>query len=256
MKAKIDKEFEATQNSDLVWDFFSDPNKVVTCVPGAAITEQIDETNYKGTVKIKIGPVTTSYKGQVTLVKLDKDNLDMEIHGKGTDVKGKGNASMVLLGKLTKKDDGGTQVNTSMEVTITGKLAQFGSRMIVDVTNQIFGQFIKSMQGKLAKEEEALQAAAPPPVPAPTSAPVDETPATTQESAQPNTIAPGSGPATAAAPTTASATPPPPAAKATPVPQEEEEVKPISALPLFFKFVFGSIGRFFRRLFGMKPKEE
>ncbi|OJJ22359.1 hypothetical protein BKI52_06665 [marine bacterium AO1-C] len=246
MKAKIDKEFEAAQNSDLVWDFFSDPNKVVTCVPGAAITEQIDDTNYKGTVKIKIGPVTTSYKGQVTLVKLDKDSLDMEIHGKGTDVKGKGNASMVLLGKLSKKEDGGTQVSTSMEVTITGKLAQFGSRMIVDVTNQIFGQFIKSMQGKLAKEEEALKAAA---------APAAETPVATEESTETNTISPGTGPATATT-TTAAPSTPTPAAKPTPVQQEEEEVKPISALPLFFKFVFGSIARFFRRLFGMKSKEE
>lgn len=238
MKAKIDKEFEAEQNSDLVWDFFSDPNKVVTCVPGAAITEQIDETNYKGTVKIKIGPVTTSYKGEVHLFKLDKDTLDMEIHGKGTDVKGKGNASMVLLGKLTKTENGGTKVNTSMEVTITGKLAQFGSRMIVDVTNQIFGQFIKSMKTKLAKEEEALKAA---------ETPASETPATT-ESTETNTITPGSGPATATAA---------PATKTVPAQQEEEEeVKPISALPLFFKFIFGSIGRFFRRLFGMKPKEE
>jgi len=247
MKAKIDKEFEASQNSDLVWDFFSDPNKVVTCVPGAAITEQIDDTNYKGTVKIKIGPVTTSYKGQVTLVKLDKDNLDMEIHGKGTDVKGKGNASMILLGKLSKKEDGGTQVNTSMEVTITGKLAQFGSRMIVDVTNQIFGQFIKSMQDKLAKEEEALKAAAEP-------APAPETPAVTEERTEGNTITPGSGPATAT--TTTTTAPSTPTAKATPVQQEEEEVKPISALPLFFKFIFGSIARFFRRLFGIKSKED
>ena len=225
MKAKIDKEFEVVQGIDQVWDFFSNPSKVVTCVPGAQITEQIDETNYKGTVTIKIGPVKTSYKGKITLIRLDKDNFDMEIHGKGVDTKGKGSASMILLGKLTKTD-AGTSATTSMELTITGKLAQFGARMIVDVSNQIFGQFVDNMKGKLVQEAEAL---------------APETSSVATDDVQ-NAVAESE-------PVTKTSTP------VTPVAPKEEEVKPISALPLFFKVLGGSITRFFRKLFGIKSKK-
>lgn len=231
MKAKIDKEFEVVQSSELVWDFFSNPHKVVTCVPGAKITEQVDETNYKGTVSIKIGPVTTNFKGTVVLATMDKDNLEMKITGKGSDVKGKGNASMELIGKLEKKLDGGTHVTTSMELNITGKLAQFGARMIVDVTNQIFKQFIGNLQNKLAQEAESQAPATPPP------ATITEKVTVAKDS--PTQVPDSPIVQTEAKPTSAT----------------KEEVKPIGALPLFFKFIFGGIARFFKRLFGIKPKE-
>lgn len=238
MKAKIDKEFEVVQNSELVWDFFSNPHKVVTCVPGAKITEQVDETNYKGTVKVKIGPVTTNFKGTVVLATMDKDNLEMKITGKGSDIKGKGNASMELIGKLEKRPDGGTHVATAMELNITGKLAQFGARMIVDVTNQIFKQFIGNLQNKLAQEAESQAPATPPP-------------ATETE----NVAIAKDGPTQMPdSPIVQAETKPASEPKPTPT-TEHEEVKPISALPLFFKFIFGSIARFFKRLFGIKPKE-
>ena len=73
MKAKIDKKFEVEQDINTVWKFISDPHKVVTCVPGAQITEQIDDKNYIGTVSLKVGPVKTSYKGEVNIARLDED---------------------------------------------------------------------------------------------------------------------------------------------------------------------------------------
>lgn len=145
MKAKIDRTFQVDQSIDKVWDFLSNPNKVVTCVPGAQITEQIDENNYKGQVGLKFGPVSAKYNGEVTIESLDAENHKMVLKGRGMDAKGKGSADMVMHGNLTEKD-GGTEVEYSMEVSVTGMLAQFGSRLITDVSNQVVNQFIANFK--------------------------------------------------------------------------------------------------------------
>lgn len=223
MKAKIDKQFDVEQDIDLVWKFISNPHKVVTCVPGAKITEQVDDQNYKGAVSLKIGPVTTSYKGDVKIERLEEDKYEMEIHGKGTDTKGKGSAGMVLLGTLKKKEGGGTEIANAMEITITGKLAQFGSRMIMDVTNQVFGQFIDGVKKKLQEEEEAAKAQAEPQ-------------STTRE----------------AAPTGDTATQ---VAAAPAVKETEEEGPSLNALPLLLSVLWRTITRPFRKLFGLKTDD-
>ncbi len=149
MKANINKTFQVERPIKEVWDFLSDPTKIVTCVPGAKLTEKIDDQNFKGTVTMKIGPVVTSFNGQIKLVRLDKATHTMEIHGKGVDTKGKGSADMVLTGNLVDNGDQTTEVTNNMELSITGKLAQFGSRMIVDVSDHIFKQFLSNFRNQL-----------------------------------------------------------------------------------------------------------
>ncbi len=163
MKANIDKTFQIERPINEVWDFLSDPHKIVTCVPGAQLTETIDEKNYKGTVSMKIGPVVSSFNGQITMEKVDQTTHTMEILGKGVDTKGKGSANMVLAGKLVDNGYNTTEVTNNMEVSITGKLAQFGSRMIVDVSDQVFRQFVANFRGQLQAAAETTDAGAPPP---------------------------------------------------------------------------------------------
>ncbi len=154
MKANINKTFQVERPIKEVWDFISDPSKIVTCVPGAKLTEAIDDRNYKGTVTMKIGPVVTSFNGRINLAQLDEATHTMEIHGKGVDTKGKGSADMVLTGKLVDNGDQTTEVTNNMEITITGKLAQFGSRMIVDVSDQVFKQFLSNFRNQLVSAAE------------------------------------------------------------------------------------------------------
>ena len=161
MKTTINKTFQIERPINEVWEFLSDPNKIVTCVPGAKLTETIDDQNYKGTVTMKIGPVVTSFNGQITLTNLDKATHEMEINGKGVDTKGKGSADMVLTGKLVDNGDQTTEVTNNMEISITGKLAQFGSRMIVDVSDQVFKQFLSNFKSQMLAV--AADPAAPPP---------------------------------------------------------------------------------------------
>ena len=149
MKTNINKTFQVGRPISEVWSFLSDPTKIVTCVPGAKLTEKIDDQNFKGTVTMKIGPVVTSFNGQINLAQLDEAKHNMEIHSKGVDTKGKGSANMVLTGKLVDNGDQTTEVTNNMEISITGKLAQFGSRMIVDVSDQVFKQFLSNFRNQL-----------------------------------------------------------------------------------------------------------
>jgi len=132
MKTEIQKKFSVAQPIDLVWASLSDPTDVVTCVPGASITEKIDERNYKGAVLAKFGPIKASYSGDIEILELDEVNKKMVLSGKGLDSKGKGSADMKMVGNLIE-NNGVTDVEFNIDITIIGKLAQFGSRLINDV---------------------------------------------------------------------------------------------------------------------------
>lgn len=152
MKANIEKKFEVGHSIEHVWAYLSNPEKIVSCVPGASLTEKIDEENYKGKVAIKFGPVSAKYNGAIKIDKLDQASRHMVITGDGMDSKGKGSAGMVLDCKLNKSGAKSTEVGYEMEVSVTGKLAQFGSRLIVDVSDKLADQFIESFKAALDAE--------------------------------------------------------------------------------------------------------
>lgn len=159
MKATIDKTFQIERPIEEVWEFLRDPNKIVTCVPGAELTEAIDDKNFKGTVTLKLGPVVTSFKGQIEITQLDETAHIIKLSGKGVDTKGKGSANMLLTGKLVNTGDRTTEVTNNMEISLTGKLAQFGSRMIVDVSDLVFEQFLSNFKNQLqAKMQDSAGA--------------------------------------------------------------------------------------------------
>jgi uncharacterized protein len=155
MALKIEKTFAVQEPVEKVWEFLSDPRKVATCVPGAQITEQLDEKTYKGAIKVKVGPSVTDYTGEVQIVRLDPENHEIEILGKGQDVRGRGSASMKLTGKLRALPDGSTEVTSVSEIGVVGILAQMGSRVITEVSNIMFGQFTKNFQALLQQPAEA-----------------------------------------------------------------------------------------------------
>src|SRR5689334_23067398 len=148
MAVRIEKTFRVDEPAEKVWVFLSDPRKVGTCVPGAQITEQIDDRTYKGAIKVKVGPTVTDFKGQVEIVRLDEQAHEIEILGKGQDVRGKGSASMKMTGKLRTIDDG-TEVVSISELNVVGILAQMGARVIQEVSNVMFEQFVKNFRQQL-----------------------------------------------------------------------------------------------------------
>ncbi|MFM2394674.1 MAG: hypothetical protein RLZZ546_2656 [Bacteroidota bacterium] len=153
MNTSITKTFSIDQNIDLVWATLTDPEKIVGCVPGAALTEKVDEDNYKGEVELKFGPVKAAYDGLVTFTSRDKATHKMALKGSGTDTKGKGGAEMVMEGVLTSSGDNCTDVEVKMDIEVSGMLAQFGSRLINDVSNHVFDQFVGNFKALLAGQE-------------------------------------------------------------------------------------------------------
>jgi carbon monoxide dehydrogenase subunit G len=151
---KIEKTFRVDEPIDKVWAFLSDPRKVGTCVPGAQITEQVDEKTYKGTIKVKVGPSVTDYKGEVQILRQDATAHEIEILGKGQDVRGKGSASMKMTGKL-QAVDGGTEVVNTSELNVVGILAQMGARVITEVSNIMFEQFVNNFRRQLQSPDSA-----------------------------------------------------------------------------------------------------
>jgi uncharacterized protein len=155
MAIKIEKTFHLQEPLDSVWAFISDPRKVANCLPGAQITETVDDRTFKGVIKIQVGPSVTDYKGQVLIERLDNEKHEIELVGKGQDVRGKGSASMKMTGTVRSLPDGNTEVATVAEVNVVGLLAQMGGRMIQEVSNQIFAQFNANFSARLQQERTA-----------------------------------------------------------------------------------------------------
>ncbi len=161
MNTTISKTFEVDEPVEKVWSYLTDPTKIVVCVPGASLTEIIDDRNFKGQVSLKFGPVKAKYAGEIAFEDMDAANHSMTLNGKGLDSKGKGSADMLMKTKLTEKNGGGTTVESSMQITVVGKLAQFGSRLVNDVTDQLFDQFVNNFKAKLAEDTAATVVAEP-----------------------------------------------------------------------------------------------
>ncbi len=160
MNTKITKSFDIDQPIDLVWKSLADPEDIVTCVPGASITEKVDDRNYKGAVVTKFGPIKASYAGDIEIIELDEVNHKMTLKGRGLDSKGKGSADMVMVGTLSDAE-GPTHVDFNMDITIIGTLAQFGSRLINDVSDQLLNQFVANFQNKLAEAAPTSSSSTP-----------------------------------------------------------------------------------------------
>ncbi|HEV8675557.1 MAG TPA: SRPBCC family protein [Methylomirabilota bacterium] len=149
MSVRLEQKLSVDAPPDRVWAFLTDPVQVASCLPGAAITEKVDDRTYQGTITVKVGPVTTTYRGTIRFERLDRERWEAELVGQGQDVKGKGGAEMRMSSRLVPIERG-TEITVVSEVAISGILAQLGRGMIESVSNQIFQQFAAAMRERLA----------------------------------------------------------------------------------------------------------
>jgi len=146
---KITKTFVVQASPDATWQFLTDPARVAQCLPGAAITGQVDERTHAGTVTMKVGPVTASFKGTLRFERIDTATRTAEIVASGQDTRGKGGADMRMVSTLVEKSPGQTEVTIDSDVKIIGTLAQFGRGIIQDVSDQIFDRFVAAVRAQL-----------------------------------------------------------------------------------------------------------
>jgi len=162
MAFQVIKTFVVKAPPHAVWQFLIDPHRVAACLPGAAITGQVDDKTFTGTMTVKVGPVTTSYKGKVIFQRMDAEAHVAEIVASGQDVKGKGGANMKLSSSLKEVAPGETEITATSDLTITGILAQMGRGMIQDVSDELFQIFSQRVRAELESEGQAAGAGAPP----------------------------------------------------------------------------------------------
>lgn len=178
MEVELKKTYPLAVSADRAWAVLTDIRAVAGCMPGAQITDQVDATHYRGLVKSKVGPAVMSFTGDIEVLGLDVAARRLELLGKGAD-KGGSSAAMKLDARLEAGTDAGSCVLLGdATVTVSGKLAQFGGRLLVPIADAMLAQFAKNFETAAAAIEPqalpadppAVDAAAPlsPPAPATT----------------------------------------------------------------------------------------
>ena len=174
---ELTNEFHVKVPVERAWAVLTDIETIAPCMPGAAL-EEIEGDEYRGGVKIKVGPITAQYKGKATFLSKDDANHIAVLKAEGRDTKGQGNASATITATL-KSAGSGTDVVVSTELTITGKVAQFGRGVLADVSAKILNQFVNCLEhdvlatpevtvASVAAASAAADEPAAPTIPAPT----------------------------------------------------------------------------------------
>ena len=180
---ELTNEFRVGVPVEQAWAVLTDVERIAPCLPGAELQE-IAGDEYRGVVKIKVGPITAQYKGKATFLSRDETRHIAVLKAEGRDTRGQGNASATITATLTP-DSGGTEVKVVTDLTITGKVAQFGRGVLADVSAKLLTQFVESLEQDVLSEgaaagaarEVAAPAASPAPAPASTPATATSPPA-------------------------------------------------------------------------------
>jgi carbon monoxide dehydrogenase subunit G len=153
---KIANEFTVSAPIEEAWDVLVDLEQVIPLMPGAQMTGH-DGDDVLGKVKIKVGPVTSEFNGKVHFVERDREQRRAVIDAKGKESRGSGNAAATVTATLHEVGDQ-TRVTVDTDLKIVGKLAQFGSGMLQQVSEKLLGQFVESLEAKLAADHNPASA--------------------------------------------------------------------------------------------------
>lgn len=163
MKVELDKVFKIAAPASAAWQFLQQIEAVAACMPGAEITEQIDAHNYKGKVKSRIGPATMAFDGAIEIKGIDPEKRELRLRGSGQDTKGTSSASMDLTAWVVDGAEAGCELKGQAEVSVNGKVASLGGRMMNQVADQILNQFGKNFADNVlaaGSDEQAAEAKA------------------------------------------------------------------------------------------------
>jgi carbon monoxide dehydrogenase subunit G len=153
---KIEDSFQVDVPVDEAWKVLLDLERIAPCLPGAQLTE-VEGDEYRGTVKIKVGPITAQYKGVAKIEEADEANHKVVLQAEGRDTRGQGNASATVTATLVP-EGAGTTVNIDTDLNITGKVAQFGRGVMADVSSKLLGQFADNLKKDVLTGEPTTQA--------------------------------------------------------------------------------------------------
>ncbi|MCH2408837.1 MAG: SRPBCC family protein [Acidimicrobiales bacterium] len=140
---ELNNDFEVSAPIEKVWEVINNVELIAPCLPGAQL-EEVENDEYRGFVKVKVGPITAQYKGVAKFVEKDDSNHRVVIRGEGRDTRGAGNAAADITASLESITEG-TRVNVVTDLKITGKVAQFGRGVMADISKKLMGQFADNL---------------------------------------------------------------------------------------------------------------
>ena len=156
---EINNSFEVRAPIDVAWVILTDLARIAPCLPGATLTS-IEGDIYKGHVTVKVGPIVAKFGGQAIFQERNDAAHRAVLKGEGRDATGKGNASAIITAQLEVVDSGITRCTVSTDLTITGKIAQFGRGALADVSDKLLKQFVVNLETTVLAQD-ANQISAP-----------------------------------------------------------------------------------------------
>jgi carbon monoxide dehydrogenase subunit G len=153
---ELTHEFRVAVPPEQAWAVLTDVERIAPCLPGAELQE-VEGEEYRGVVKVKVGPITAQYKGKAHFVEQDQAAGRAVLRAEGRDTRGQGNASATITATLTP-DEGGTRVAVVTDLAISGRVAQFGRGMLSDVSAKLLGQFVDCLHDDLLSGRAAAGA--------------------------------------------------------------------------------------------------
>lgn len=211
----IENEFTVADDVDRVWDFLLDVERIAPCMPGAEITEHVDERTWKGKVNVKFGPVSLAFSGSVEMTERDDRNHRVVLSARGMEQKGKGAATASVTSWL-EPGDGTTRVKMQADLTLTGTVAQLSRGLLPEVSKKLTAEFANCLAETMSSQAASTARAA---ATAPSAAATAPSAAAGAPSKQPT------------APTPAAA-------------------RPVSGISLGLRAIWAVVVNFVKRLFG------
>lgn len=141
---ELSNDFTVDVSVSEAWGVLTDLERIAPCMPGATL-ESVEGEEYKGVVKVKVGPVTAQYRGTATFVERDEASHRAVVRAEGRETRGQGGASATITASL-EASGGSTRVSVLTELSITGRAAQFGRGVMADVSNKLLGQFVEALE--------------------------------------------------------------------------------------------------------------
>jgi carbon monoxide dehydrogenase subunit G len=171
---ELGNEFRVKAPVDRAWQVLTDLERIAPCMPGAQLQE-VEGDEHRGVVKVKVGPITAQYKGVARIVDRDREGGRLVLRAEGRETRGQGNASALITANLAADGDA-TFVTITTDLTVTGKVAQFGRGVLADVSAKLLTQFVQCLEADVLAAEESAPEAAPAATPN-VSVPADGEPA-------------------------------------------------------------------------------
>ena len=145
---ELKSDFEVSVGVDRAWEVLTNPELIAPCLPGARLDE-VEGDEFRGAVKVKVGPISSEYRGKATMVEMNRDELRIVIRAEGRDSRGAGNAAADITALMEAASDHSTKVEVTTDLKISGKVAQFGRGVLGDVSAKLMGQFVENLEGML-----------------------------------------------------------------------------------------------------------